>query len=186
MIGLLGGSFNPAHQAHKDISLYALKALGLREVWWLVTPGNPLKSHDELAPLTTRIRDAENLTSHPRIKISGIETKLNTRYTYDTLKKLIALYPQERFVWLMGSDNWQQFHKWQHWQDISKLMPLVIIDRPGSEIKTAKAGFALLKYRAKTLHSPPCLVLLHGIKNPLSSTAIRALNSKKKLYNIKK
>jgi nicotinate-nucleotide adenylyltransferase len=180
MIGLLGGSFNPAHAAHKDISLYAMKALGLREVWWLVTPGNPLKSHAELAPLETRMREAQTLTDHPKIKISGIEAKLNTRYTYDSLKKLTALYPQEQFVWIMGSDNWQQFHKWQKWQEIAALLPIVVIDRPGSEIKAAKAGLALMKYRSKTLHEAPCLILLHGIKNPLSSTAIRALKSQEK------
>jgi nicotinate-nucleotide adenylyltransferase len=186
-IGLFGGTFDPPHLAHLGASLLALKRLKLDRVWWLVTPGNPLKNTRGLAPLAKRIAAARKLTHHPRIDVTGLEAGINTRYTYDTILWLIARCPRVRFVWIMGADNLRSFHRWQRWREIAKLVPIVVIDRLGPSLYAAvsPAGQALSRARipehnAATLpdRKAPAWAFLHGLKSALSSTALRALRGK--------
>jgi nicotinate-nucleotide adenylyltransferase len=184
-IGLFGGTFDPPHAAHLGASLLAMKRLDLDRVWWLVTPGNPLKDTSGLRPLAERMADARRLAGrHPRIDISGLEAVINTRYTYDTLEFLVRRCPGVRFVWVMGADNLRSFYRWQHWRDIANLMPMAVVDRMGSSLYATggRAAQALARYRipeqfASTLadRKPPAWTYLHGFKSPLSSTALRAL-----------
>ena len=148
-IGLLGGSFNPPHLAHRTISLFAIKRLRLDRVWWLVTPGNPLKNTKGLAPLSERIAAARALTRHPRIDVTGIEAVINTRYTYDTIRWLKARCPGVRFVWIMGADNLRSFHRWENWQGIAAMVPIAVVDRLGPSLYAAAgpAGQALGRFR---------------------------------------
>ena len=187
-IGLFGGTFDPPHLAHLGASLLAMKRLKLDRVWWLVTPGNPLKNTRGLAPLAKRIAAARSLTRHPRIDVTGLEAVINTRYTYDTILWLIARCPRVRFVWIMGADNLRSFHRWQKWRGISKLVPIVVVDRLGPSLYAAAspAGQALSRARisehnAVTLphRHAPAWAFLHGLKSPLSSTALRALRGRK-------
>jgi len=182
-IGLFGGTFDPPHQAHLGASLLALKRLKLDRVWWLVTPGNPLKNTKGLAPLSERIAAARALTRHPRIDVTGIEAVINTRYTYDTIRWLKARCPGVRFVWIMGADNLRSFHRWQKWRGIAQLVPFVVIDRLGPSLYAAASpaglafGYARIpEHDAVTLpgRKPPAWSFLHGLKSPLSSTALRA------------
>jgi nicotinate-nucleotide adenylyltransferase len=183
-IGLFGGTFDPPHQAHLAASLLALKRLQLDRVWWLVTPGNPLKNTNGLAPIGARIAAARALIHHPRIDVTGLEAVIKTRYTYDTICWLKARCPGVRFVWIMGADNLRSFHRWQRWRDIAKLMPIAVIDRLGPSLYAgaSPAGQALRLSRipehAITIladRRPPAWTFLHGLKSPLSSTALRAL-----------
>jgi nicotinate-nucleotide adenylyltransferase len=183
-IGLFGGTFDPPHQAHVAASLLALKRLRLDSVWWLVTPGNPLKNTSGLAPLQDRIGVARALTHHPRIEVTGLEAVIKTRYTYDTIRWLRARCPRVRFVWIMGADNLRSFHRWQKWRRIAKLVPFVVIDRLGPSLYAAAsvAGQALSRARipehdaaSLPFWQPPAWTFLHGLKSPLSSTALRAL-----------
>jgi nicotinate-nucleotide adenylyltransferase len=183
-IGLFGGTFDPPHQAHLWASLLAIKRLKLDRVWWLVTPGNPLKNTNGLGPVTARIEAARSLTHHPRIDVTGLEAVIKTRYTYDTLRWLKARCPRVRFVWIMGADNLRSFHRWQRWRGIAKLVPFVVVDRLGPSLYAgaSAAGQALLRARipenvAASLpdRKPPAWAFLHGLKSPLSSTALRAL-----------
>ena len=144
-IGLLGGSFNPPHQGHVLVSEMLMKRLGLDWVWWLVTPGNPLKDISELPSLEKRLELAAQINTHPKVRITGIEARLGTRFTADTLKKLKMRAPNARFIWLMGGDNLGQFHKWEDWKKIAFSTPMAIYDRPG--------------YRARAMHSPAGLAL---------------------------
>lgn len=186
-IGLFGGTFDPPHQAHLAASLLALKRLKLDRVWWLVTPGNPLKNTSGLAPLCERINAARTLTHHPRIDVTGVEAVIKTRYTYDTIRWLLARCPGVQFVWIMGADNLRSFHRWQRWRDIAKLVPIVVIDRLGPSLYAgaSPAGQAFLRARipehaVATLPNrhAPAWTFLHGLKSPLSSTALRALRRK--------
>jgi nicotinate-nucleotide adenylyltransferase len=182
-IGLFGGTFDPPHQAHLAACLLAMKRLGLDQVWWLVTPGNPLKDTRKLAPLSVRIAAVRQLARHPRIHVSGLEAAIGTRYTFDTIAHLRARCPGVRFVWIMGADNLRGFHRWQKWRGIANMIPIAVVDRLGPSLYAAQgvAGQALSRARipeaaARQLagRTPPAWVFLHGLKSPLSSTALRA------------
>jgi nicotinate-nucleotide adenylyltransferase len=186
-IGLFGGTFDPPHRAHLAASLLALKRLQLDRIWWLVTPGNPLKDTRGLAPLAERMAAAATLTRHPRIDITGFEADLGARYSYDTISYLVARCPRTRFVWIMGADNLRGFHRWQKWREIVGLVPIAVIDRLGPSIYSAAgvAGQAFAQARipeaaAASLadRRPPAWVFLHGLKSPLSSTALRAVRDR--------
>lgn len=181
-IGLLGGSFNPAHIGHLHVSQMAMKKLGLDYVWWLVAPQNPLKPTIGMAPLAKRLAYAANtFERHPRIIVIDLEAALGTRYTIDTLKKLKARFPAVHFVWLMGSDNLSSFHRWRRWREIAQRIPIAVMLRPGSTLAPlcSKAGQYLLHHRQPanaefTLKQPPALAILDGQRSPVSATAIRA------------
>ncbi|MDT8856899.1 nicotinate-nucleotide adenylyltransferase [Paracoccaceae bacterium Fryx2] len=145
-IGLLGGSFDPAHSGHAHITREALKRFGLDRVWWLVSPGNPLKARGP-APLAERMARARVVIDHPRVVISDVEARLGTRYTAETLAALQAIYPQVRFVWLMGADNLVQFHRWDRWQWIMGHVPVGVLARPGAGV-AARRSVAARAYRA--------------------------------------
>ncbi|MBN9310375.1 nicotinate-nucleotide adenylyltransferase [Devosia sp.] len=183
-VGLFGGSFNPIHEGHRLVAEQCLKRLALDAVWLLVSPGNPLKDHSELAPLAARVHAARTLTANPRIHVTAVEAAHSFRYTIDTLEWLVATCPDTRFVWIMGADNLAQFDRWERWQDIAALMPIAVYDRPGSIFRAtvSKAATALKKHRlpeaeaeALANRQPPAWVYLHGITSPQSSSAIRAL-----------
>ena len=182
-IGLFGGTFDPPHRAHVGASLLALKRLGLDRVWWLVTPGNPLKDTQGLAPLEQRIAAARALTRDPRIAITGFEADLGVKYSFDTVSYLVTRCPGVRFVWIMGADNLRSFHRWQHWREIADLVPMAVIDRLGPSLYSLGGTAAQALGRARIPESaaasladrrPPAWVFLHGLKSPLSSTALRA------------
>lgn len=186
-IGLFGGTFDPPHQAHRAACLIAMRRLVLDRVWWLVTPGNPLKDTCGLSPLAARLEAARALAHHPRIAVSGFEAEINARYTYDTIRYLTQRCPGVRFVWIMGADNLRSFHRWQRWRGIATLVPIAVVDRLGPSLYATAgiAGRALARFRlpeqaAATLarRKPPAWVYLHGLKSPLSSTALRAQRRK--------
>ncbi|MGH1352689.1 MAG: nicotinate-nucleotide adenylyltransferase [Methyloligellaceae bacterium] len=141
-IGILGGSFNPPHIGHGHISLVALKRLKLDRVWWVVSPGNPLKSHDGLAPLPQRMKWCKKLSSHPRIEVTDLEQVRKTPYTYETMLYLRDRHPDISFVWLMGADSLVNFHKWKCWEELASLVPMAVIDRPGFRQKAMSSRFA--------------------------------------------
>lgn len=186
-IGLFGGTFNPPHDGHRLVSTTALKRLQLDAVWWLVTPGNPLKENSGLPPLDLRMAAAREVAAHPRIVVTGVEAEIGTRYTYDTVRYLTARCPTVRFVWLMGADNLVGFHRWQRWQDIASLVPIAVIDRPQSTLKGAhsRASAWLAPHRIDEGESsilptlkPPAFTFLHGPRSDLSSTALRAAGAR--------
>lgn len=181
-VGLLGGSFNPAHGGHRAISLFAADALGLDEVWWLVSPGNPLKPRAGMAPLAARVMSARAQARRAPIRVTAIERELGTRYTVDTLGALQRRYPHIRFVWLMGGDNMLQFHQWKQWRDITRLMPIAVIARPRYDALTHgnPAMIWLRPFVRAARHSRqwtkwrlPALVLLRFRPDPRSATALR-------------
>ncbi|WP_420858506.1 nicotinate-nucleotide adenylyltransferase [Marivivens marinus] len=181
VIGLLGGSFDPAHPGHAHITREALKRFGLDRVWWLVSPGNPLKSRGP-APLATRMAAARKIMDHPRVTVTDIEARIGTRYTAETLARLQAIYPGVRFVWLMGADNLAQFHRWQDWEEIMHRVPVGVLARPGDRI-AARMSKAARIYRDARLHGQaaaqlgraeaPAWTFLNMPMTPESSTAIR-------------
>lgn len=181
-IGLFGGSFNPPHEGHRRVSLKALRRLRLDQVWWVVTPGNPLKDTRALPPLAARMQAAASVAAHPKIVVTGIEAKLATRFTADLIRALTGAEPATRFVWIMGSDNLAQFHRWDRWRDIAEAVPIAVVNRPGtlaaglaspaaqalSRRRIDEADAALLASR-----KPPAWVFLNGPRSASSSTAIR-------------
>jgi len=179
-IGLFGGSFNPAHSGHLYVSLTALRRLKLDYVWWLVSPGNPLKSNSGAADFDKRSASARDIARHPRLIVSDLEPKLGTRYTVDTVKRVLRRFPQVQFVWLMGSDNLENFHRWRDWQNLSRSLPLVVVQRPGS-IMAAVHAAPIRRYGARrvdgetVLPKPPAILILDGARNPESATRLRAL-----------
>jgi nicotinate-nucleotide adenylyltransferase len=181
-IGLLGGSFNPAHGGHRRISLLALQALALDEVWWLVSPGNPLKPAAGMAPLSARFASARRYARRAPIRVTAIERDLRTRFTIDTLHALAQRYPGTDFVWLMGTDNLAQFHRWHKWRGIALTMPIAVVARPGYDAAAlASPAMAWLRrYRVPAASfktwgewSAPALVILRFDPDPRSATAIR-------------
>lgn len=184
-VGLLGGSFNPAHEGHRELSLAAMEALGLDELWWLVSPGNPLKERSEMAPYEARLASARLVAHGTRIRVSDFERRAGTRYTVDTLRELVRRHPRTRFIWLMGADTVAEFHRWKDWRDIAQLVPIAVLPRDGYDAaaRAARAmgwlsGFVRPPGQAKdwTEWSPPAILFLRLPTNPASATALRALN----------
>ena len=181
-VGLLGGSFNPAHSGHRAITLAAIAALDLDEAWWLVSPGNPLKPATDMAPLPARVRSAQKQARRAPIRPTAIEAQIGTRYTADTLRALVRRYPHIRFIWIMGADNLAQFHRWRDWRAIARTMPIAVVARPGYEAQAHRAvamGWLRLfvrparQSRTWTDWRPPALVLLRFRPDPSSATLLR-------------
>jgi nicotinate-nucleotide adenylyltransferase len=183
-IGLLGGSFNPAHRGHRHISLEAMRALGLDEVWWLVSPGNPLKEGaKDMAPFEARLASAERMARGTRIRASDFEQRAGTRFTIDTVRRLKQLRPQDRFIWLLGSDTLPNFHKWRDYRGLAREVPIAVIPRPGydSPAQAARAMGWLRRFvhpSCQASHwtewSAPAIFFLRLPPDPTSATAIRA------------
>ncbi|MGD9924879.1 MAG: nicotinate-nucleotide adenylyltransferase [Pseudorhodoplanes sp.] len=181
-IGLFGGSFNPAHEAHRAVSLLAMKRLQLDRLWWLVTPGNPLKDTRGLPGLDERVAQAAALADHPRIDVTGFEAVIGTKYSCDTIRFILNEAPGTHFVWIMGADNLKGFHHWKNWRDIFLMLPIAVVDRGGLSLRAASGAAAISFARARIPESrastlpglpPPAWVYLHGVKSDLSSTALR-------------
>lgn len=181
-IGLLGGSFNPAHEAHRAISLAALKRLGLDRVWWLVTAGNPLKDRSGLPSVAKRVRAARRIANHKRIVVTGYDGGTGSPYTVDLLMALKQRFPGVHFVWLMGADNLAGIHRWKDWPEIFDLVPVAVLDRPGHRLK-ARASKAAHRFAfayvdesgagGLALRRPPAWTVLTHRLSGLSSTALR-------------
>jgi nicotinate-nucleotide adenylyltransferase len=166
-IGLLGGSFNPAHEGHRYVAETAIKRLGLDYVWLMVAPQNPLKPVRGMLPLAKRLASAKKLAGrNPRLVVTALEEKITSRYTIDTIRALQARFPAVRFVWLMGSDNLAQFHRWRQWTEIARRIPVVVVLRPGSTLAPLKAK-AMQRCKG-------CITVIDGRRNEASATAIRA------------
>ncbi len=183
--GLLGGSFNPAHGGHRAISLDAIAALDLDELWWLVSPGNPLKPAKGMAPLPARLASAQRMARRSPIRATAIEGEFGTRYTVDTLKKLVRRYPNHRFIWIMGADNLAQLPRWRDWREIARVMPIAVVARPGYNGRThAAQAMGWLRRFVRpadqkghwTDWRPPALVFLRFSPDVRSATAIRQAN----------
>ncbi|HET9574343.1 MAG TPA: nicotinate-nucleotide adenylyltransferase [Methyloceanibacter sp.] len=194
-IGLLGGSFNPAHAGHVEISLTALKRLGLDQVWWVVTPGNPLKRSSKLLGVSQRVEAAKKIANHPRIAVTGFPGEKGPPYTVDLLTELKRRHPAVSFVWLMGADNLAEFHRWRSWQRIFETAPIAVLDRPGFRLK-ARASQAATRFQefhvdesdAQGLArmTPPAWTIITHRLSPLSSTAIRGEGKGKDKKSMKK
>ena len=179
-IGLFGGSFNPAHDGHLYVSLTALRRLKLDYVWWLVSPGNPLKSASGMADFEKRRAGAARMARDPRLIVTDIESRLGTRYTMDTVAALQRRFPQMEFVWLMGSDNLENFHLWRDWQKLARKLPLAVVQRPGSIMASVHAApirhFGARRVDALSrLPRPPAVIILDGARSPESATRLRSL-----------
>jgi len=183
-IGLLGGSFNPAHRGHRRISLNAMRAFGLDEVWWLVSPGNPLKEGaKDMAPFGVRMATAQRMARGSRIRASDFEDQAGSRYTVDTVRLLKARYPEDRFIWLLGADTLPNFHKWRNWRKLASEVPIAVISRPGydRQAHAARAMGWLRRFVRPssqandwTEWSAPAILFLRLPPDPTSATAIRA------------
>jgi nicotinate-nucleotide adenylyltransferase len=182
-VGLLGGSFNPAHEGHRQLSLAAIHALGLDELWWLVTPGNPLKDEASMAPYEARLRSALEAARGTDIQVFDFEREAGTSYTIDTLRLLVERHPERQFIWLMGADSLDQFHRWKDWRDIPQLVPIAVLPRPGYDeaAHAARAMGWLSRFvrpasqaKSWTKWSPPALLFLDLPTNSASATALRA------------
>ena len=186
-VGLFGGSFNPPHAGHVLVAEIAMRRLELDQLWWMVTPGNPLKTGRELKPLAERVALSERITADPKIKVTAFEASHHVRYTADTLALVKARNPGVNFVWIMGADSLRDFHRWQRWQAIAMTFPIAVIDRPGATLaflssKMAKTfDFARCDEDDAPLlaHTQaPAWTFIHGPRSTLSSTAIRAGHAK--------
>ncbi|MDA0228875.1 MAG: nicotinate-nucleotide adenylyltransferase [Proteobacteria bacterium] len=182
-VGLFGGSFNPAHEGHLHVSLEAIKRLGLDELWWLVSPQNPLKPTRGMAPFEQRLAAARRLARHPAIRVSDCERRWHSHYSADTIERLRRRHPRHRFVWVMGADNLADFERWRRWQDIFKALPIAIFDRR-TYAQSASASKPLKRFgryrlperaaRLLALQYPPVWTYFHGRLHAASSSAIRA------------
>lgn len=182
VVGLFGGSFNPPHQGHALVAEIALRRLRLDQLWWIVTPGNPLKSRSNLAPLNERLALCETFATNPRIKVTAFETSLGSSYTAKTLSSVKARNPHAHFVWIMGADNLKSFHHWQQWQRIALTFPIAVIDRPGSTLSYLSSKMARTFDYARIdeddagllwKKTAPSWTFIHGPRSTLSSTALR-------------
>lgn len=187
-IGVFGGSFNPPHAAHRAASLFALRRLALDRIWWLVSPGNPLKDARALPPLAERMRFARAVACHPLIEVTDLEASLGTRYAFDTVRRVRERFAGVCFVFVVGADILPEFHRWRRWRELAASIPLAVIDRPEFSLQAlaSPAAQALLPVRlpehaAATLpfRNPPAWAYLHGLKSPLSSSGIRELNQRR-------
>jgi nicotinate-nucleotide adenylyltransferase len=181
-IGLFGGSFNPPHDGHRLVAEIGLKRLGLDQLWWMVTPGNPLKSTLELLPLAKRIELSEAIAPGPRVKVTAFEAAYKVRFTADTVTLVKAHHRNVNFIWVMGADNLKSFHHWQRWRHIAEMLPIAIIDRPGSTLSYVSSKMALTYDYARIDEDDavslahlkaPAWTLIHGPRSTLSSSAIR-------------
>lgn len=182
-VGLFGGSFNPVHEGHRLVAIQCLKRLQLDAIWVLVSPGNPLKDHSELAPLSARIAAVREMMAHPRIEVTGFEARHGFTYSFETLSYLNQACESAKLVWIMGGDSLRDFDRWERWEDIAKMVPIAVYARPGASYRAtfSKAATALKAFRipeeeAETLagREPPAWVYLRGVMSAQSSTAIRA------------
>jgi nicotinate-nucleotide adenylyltransferase len=182
-VGLFGGSFNPPHAGHVLVAEIAMRRLELDQLWWMVTPGNPLKSGRELKPLAERVRSSEAITGNPRIKVTAFEAAHRIRFTADTLALIRARNPGVDFVWIMGADSLRDFHRWQRWRAIAQTFPIAVIDRPGATLSFLSSVMAKTFDHARVDETdagtlarrrPPAWTFIHGPRSSLSSTAIRA------------
>jgi nicotinate-nucleotide adenylyltransferase len=182
-VGLFGGSFNPPHAGHALVAEIAMRRLRLDQLWWMVTPGNPLKSARELAPLAQRVAQSERITPDPRMKVTAFEAAHRLRFSADTIDLVLARNPGVHFVWIMGADSLRDFHRWERWRHIARSIPIAVIDRPGATLSFLSATMAkafdhgrIDEDRAGRLARthPPAWTFIHGPRSSLSSTAIRA------------
>jgi nicotinate-nucleotide adenylyltransferase len=184
-IGLFGGSFNPPHDGHRLVAETALKRLGLDQLWWMVTPGNPLKNASELLPLATRLQLSEAMAPGPRVKVTAFESAYKVRFSADTMALIKGRHRDINFIWVMGADNLKSFHHWQRWRQIAEMLPIAIIDRPGSTLSYVSSKMALTYNYARVDEddavslaklTAPAWTLIHGPRSWLSSSAIRSVN----------
>lgn len=182
-IGIMGGSFNPPHDGHLVVARTALRAVGLDRLWWLVTPGNPLKSHDELPPMSERIEESEALARHPAMEVTDLEAQIATPYTAETVAFVVHRYPRAHFVWVMGADNLAGFERWQRWRDIADMVAIAVVDRPGWRFPAlaSRAARVLADRRVPEAHArdlpmlpAPAWTLLSTRLSDESSTRLRA------------
>jgi nicotinate-nucleotide adenylyltransferase len=182
-IGLFGGSFDPPHDGHVQVSLVALRALGLDQVWWLVSPQNPLKRTAPSTDLSRRIAAARRLIRNPAIKVTGIEAGLGTKYTAETLRRLLPRLRGVACVWMMGADNLANFHHWRGWKTIVESIPIAVFNRPGSARNALSSPAAKTLWRSRHDPSdaarlgripPPAWIFLPSPHVDISSTALRA------------
>jgi nicotinate-nucleotide adenylyltransferase len=186
-VGLFGGSFNPPHAGHALVAEIAMRRLRLDQIWWMVTPGNPLKSTRELAPLAERIRLSETISPDPRIKVTAFEAAHRIRYTADTVELVTRRNPGVNFVWIMGADSLAGFNRWQRWRRIAATLPIAVVDRPGSTLAFLSSVMAKAFDNARVdesdagrlaLMRPPAWTFIHGPRSALSSTALRAASKR--------
>ena len=185
-VGLLGGSFNPPHPGHRLVAELALQRLELDRLWWMVTPGNPLKDHGGLKPLAERVAASREIARHPRIFVTAFESRYRVRYTADTLALLHRMRPDVSFVWIMGADSLASFHRWQDWRRIAATTAICVVDRPGATLSLLSSPAALALSRTRIAERdagrlkhrrPPAWVFLHGPRSSVSSSALRAVTS---------